>query len=72
MTVRELIKLLKECDDQDALVVMSSDAEGNRFDTVKAVQEGLYRLEWKELIHPDDAKEMDEFDKLSNVMVIWP
>jgi hypothetical protein len=75
MTVRELIELLKT-EDQDALVCISSDEEGN---TIRPVTEPLgeslgMKGDWRneiELIHPDDEDEFED-DEMFNVVVIYP
>jgi hypothetical protein len=43
MTVKNLIELLQK-EDQEALVVMSSDAEGNSYSPVHEVVDGRFRL----------------------------
>ena len=41
MKVKELIALLQDCD-QEAIVVMSSDAEGNSYSPFSGLWEGVY------------------------------
>lgn len=74
MTVQELIELLK-AEDQDALVCVSSDEEGN---TIRTVCEPLgsskaCQGDWSDidLIHPEDENEYDDDEKF-DVVTIYP
>lgn len=80
--VAELIKVLKEYDD-DTLIVMSSDAEGNSYSPLSSFCEGYYAPEntWSGTFFTDEDIEDDEeeeiFDeemkeKAIKCLVIWP
>ena len=73
MTVKELIKALKQCD-QKANVLIASDPEGNGLwagDPVMTHE--LFHTEWKELVNiPDHDHSLDaESEKMERVCVIW-
>ena len=65
MTVRELIAKLQKMD-QDALVVMSSDADGNGYSPLRIADEDQYHAEnsvsgvlWEADYHEDDVPHVD-------------
>ena len=71
MTTKELIDTLSKYPD-DTLVVMSSDAEGNRIHSLDEAEESWY-IEWEpgygDLINPVDLHEYKEAIK---VIALWP
>lgn len=81
MTVRELIKLLKECSPNDQ-VVLSSDAEGNSYEAVRVVaddscfnrEEGQIKL--RKLTDEDKVRGYSEEDVGDETyvpcVVLWP
>jgi hypothetical protein len=71
MKVKDLIEKLKEFD-QDSLVVLSSDAEGNSYSKVSGDIEPYYFNEHSEEIFTDDDLSQDEADTLKKCVVIWP
>lgn len=69
MKVRELRNLLFEIEDQEAEVLISRDAEGNRMNVIYDVTESLYDDE--EIYSPDEI-DPDEIDDFRPVVVLWP
>lgn len=47
LTIKQLITKLQAIENQDALVIMSSDSEGNSFGPIADVTEGGYHAETK-------------------------
>lgn len=73
MNVRQLIAELSNFD-PNALVIMSSDSEGNHFNPVYEIGDSKYAPydEWSgEVIHPDDEDEYDPSD-ITDAVVLWP
>jgi len=76
MKVKHLNQILRDCD-PNMEVILSTDAEGNRFETVGGATKTFYVREGKNegyCPHPDDVLEMDEERRLSlkEVLLIWP
>lgn len=72
MKVHELIAQLSRVP-QDAEVILSSDSEGNRYDTAFEVDVARYQSADDEFwpIHPQDLADYDIEDTLVGVY-IWP
>lgn len=81
MTVRELIKILKTASPND-LVVMSSDPEGNSYDTLECVAVGKYNyinqdgdrvIKYRQLTPELESKGYDKEDVQSGppCIVFW-
>jgi hypothetical protein len=72
MKVGELIALLGLLD-QDALVVLASDAEGNGYGELEpdGIEAGKGVVEEREInvLHPDDY---ESYDDLKNVVTFYP
>jgi len=80
MLVKELIELLQE-QDQDSLVIMSKDGEGNRFSPFSDLGDYLYTPDstWSgSILNPEDQDEYHEddwSDMLANsqaAVCLWP
>lgn len=73
MKVKELIEKLSVAD-QDALVILSRDSEGNGFMPLEDVSlRCVYQMETKrsgEVYFPDDDSELDE--NSSPAVLMWP
>ena len=69
MIVNELMDELAKYDG-DLEVVLSSDGEGNGFDGLFQVSDGMYDTRYKEIFEPDD-KEMLTEDCIKAI-VLWP
>jgi len=85
MTVKELIEHLEGLRDQDALVVLASDGEGNNFSAIPddpdyAMSEGFFHKDrWESEYYPPpgqdpEADEMREDlgDAAKPCVVLWP
>jgi hypothetical protein len=72
MKVHELIEQLSK-HPQDAEVILSSDPEGNSYDTVYEVDAAYYDPEGQEIwpVHEDEIEE-DEYENLTVGVFIWP
>jgi hypothetical protein len=73
MTVKELIEKLQKIKDQDMLVLVSSDPEGNSFDTLGLVSESFARKDgynWE--VYDEDDIENYAIEDVQPVVVIWP
>lgn len=71
MNVFELIEELNRLP-SDLTVVMSKDAEGNRYSPLARLEPGKYLAEstWAgEMVHPDDE---GDYDGLTDVVCLWP
>ena len=71
LTVKDLIQQLSKIEDQDQVVLVASDPEGNAFRALEEVspnnpgsKDGYY---W-DVFHPDDELNGDE----DSVTVLWP
>lgn len=63
MKVSELIEALKQIKNQDALVIMSSDAEGNSKEIFSGdIEVGYWCPEERDTVHPDTIEEIREYD----------
>lgn len=74
LTVRELIETLQTLD-QDQLVVLSKDAEGNNFSPLEDYSTGRYEATstWSgEVYSQEDIEEGFGDDGLPTVVVLWP
>jgi len=78
MTVKELIKKLQEYD-PDRIVVLSSDSEGNHYDTAYSIGTGSFNEEdnqfgLEELTEEDKKAGYCEEDVIEGVpaLCIWP
>lgn len=77
MKVKDLIEILKRCDPEQS-VIMSRDAEGNRYSPLSEAVDGMkYWPEntWSGTCY--DSNDADEFspedwNSLENVVVLWP
>lgn len=70
MTVRELIEELRSAN-QDALVVMSQDPEGNGFSPLDGLGEALYGN--NEITDDWDVSTRKDLDyMLTDAVVLWP
>ncbi len=65
MTVSKLIKLLSKADPK-ALVVLSSDSEGNSFSPLGDVSIDLHYRDG-EIVDPEDVEDTDE-----RAVLLWP
>lgn len=64
MIVRELIEQLQEIEDQESLVLMSSDAEGNSESPLQGITPVVY---W------DDSKKCMTYDEdAKKSIILWP
>jgi hypothetical protein len=71
MKVKELIKDLKKLN-QDALVVLSCDGEGNAYNNLSALQEGWYG-DGQFYSNLEEAKDCSlEKKKVALVVALWP
>ena len=68
MRVKELIKLLKK-QNQEAVVVLSSDSEGNSYSELSAYGVHLWDEEENEIVDEDDV---DKDHGLQDAVVFWP
>ena len=74
MKVRELIKKLAELD-PEAIVIVSKDAEGNRFSPLSQIDTGWYQADstWSGEIHEDSENpDRDDVKDLPRAVVLWP
>ena len=74
MTTRELIAELSKLD-QDALVVMASDAEGNAYSPLHAAYDDRYRAEttWRgELIGDGEIEDWEDEKEVVSCVVLFP
>lgn len=75
MTVRELIKML-EILDQDSLVIISADAEGNDYSPMDDYSTGLYwaNTTWSGDFHSDREELEEDEEEPSGVkcVCLWP
>lgn len=75
MTVAQLLKRLKGVDPK-ALIVMSSDGEGNSFSPLSEAADGLYlaESEWSGELWSPDNEDQEETPpkKAKKVIVLWP
>ncbi len=70
MKISELIELLKTCDPEET-VIMSKDAEGNRFSPFSDISRDIYRLDsaWSgNLVDYERNREEGDLD----VVTLWP
>ncbi len=70
MKVKDLIEILKT-HDQDSLVVLSSDAEGNSFSEAKNVESFYFDEDNSEIRDLDDGEEED-LSFMQKCVTIWP
>ncbi len=71
MTVKELMEILSGCN-QNAIVVMSKDSEGNRFSPLSGWGQGGYIREndrYGEIVNEGD---IEEGDGSVDAIVLWP
>jgi hypothetical protein len=76
MTVKELRELLEQFDD-DAIVIIASDGEGNSFSPLADTSEGHYIPEngySGDFVDLDDAEEDEDInlDDAERAILLWP
>jgi hypothetical protein len=54
MTVKQLREILLACDD-DQLIVLSIDPEGNGYSVFSGISDGRWSVRWREFSADDDA-----------------
>ena len=77
MTVKELIKELSAIEDQDRVVILQKDGEGNGYSPLDSADHAWYEPEstWHgECPHPDDIRDGDVVlsDKAVKAVVLYP
>lgn len=68
MKVKDLIKLLKK-QNQEAVVILSSDSEGNSYSELSAYGIHFWDEEENEIFDEDD---LEEGHDLEQALVLWP
>ena len=70
MKVQELIELLKKVDEPNRIIVLSSDAEGNKYSPLGHIELGRYLEEnkYRGEVYPDKADVKDSIKSL----IIYP
>lgn len=71
MKVKDLIAIL-QTHDQDNLVVLSSDAEGNSYSRASDVGSYFFDEEGPSLINEEDLEEFGGRNKFKKCVTIWP
>lgn len=72
MTVSELRGILRGCPD-NAIVVLSSDPEGNSYSTLYTTDNGyLWVPDWNEIWDSSDPDSGEEPDGAQPALVLWP
>ncbi len=73
MKIKELIKILKEKENQDMEVIMSKDGEGNAFSPLAELGDGLYSPDSTYSGQVYNLDEREEAGKeAKKVIVLWP
>ncbi len=70
MKVKDLIKIL-QTHDQESLVVLSSDAEGNSYSEARNIESYYFDEDNSEIRELEDDEDEDLFF-LKKCVVIWP
>lgn len=70
MKVKELIEILKSCD-EDALVILSSDAEGNSYSEASDIGSYYFDEENTEIFDLKDYEE-EALQEMKKCVTIWP
>lgn len=70
MKVKELIEILKSCD-EDALVILSSDAEGNSYSEESDIGSYYFDEENTEIFDLKDYEE-EALQEMKKCVTIWP
>ena len=71
MKVKDLIAALQILD-QEALVVLSSDAEGNSYSSASYIAECFYDEENSDILTEQDCLEFGGTDRYEKCVTIWP
>lgn len=73
MKVKDLIKELKKLN-QDAIVVLQKDGEGNSYSPLSGVEEAFYVAEstWGGEVYDEEDEDLELPDDAEPCAVIWP
>lgn len=75
MKVKDLLEKLSHLN-PDSLIVLSSDSEGNCYDTLYSIEDGhYYNSNWKELVFLDEEDEESDFEQedcIHSCTVLYP